>query len=118
MERTSSDLESTEIRRQKVECLVALYGLRRVISHGGGNVPDEFRARFNSEINKVVARWADDSEAMKNFRDYAAEKTPDRLVTLLRRLGASTKLPINMLGDADVRGVIYSRIGYSNSRSG
>jgi hypothetical protein len=105
VEKTSGDLELTEIRRQKVRCLVALYGLRWVVSDAP-NIPDDYKAQFN-EINKVPALWADDAEVMKTSETISFEKTTERLIQLLRTLGNTTALPIERLGDADVRGVFH-----------
>ncbi len=86
---TSQDLESAEVRRQKVECLVSLSGLRFVISKGF-SAPDEYKSRFMYQMNKIPFLWADDPEAMKNLRDFHAENTDDRFVLLLRNLGSTT----------------------------
>ena len=106
VEKTSQDLESTEIRRQKVDCIVALSGLRWVMGDGV-NPPDEYRSRLNYEMNKIPPLWADDPEVMKNLRDYYAERNNERFILLLRNLGNTTKLSTGKLSDADIRGVFH-----------
>jgi hypothetical protein len=118
VEKTSQDLESTEIRRQKVQCLVALYGLRWVISDAP-NPPDDYKAKFNYEMNKIPTLWAADLEVMKNLRDFYADKNNERLIHLLRTLGNTTALPTEKLGDADIRSVFHMPMtGRSGSVSG
>jgi hypothetical protein len=106
VEKTSRDLESTEIRRQKIGCMVALSGLRWVIG-AGLNSPDEYKAKLNYEMNKISALWADDPEVMKNLRDYYAEQNNERFILLLRNLGNSTKLSTGKLSDADFRDIFH-----------
>ena len=89
--RTSQDLESAEIRRQKVECLVSLTGLRFVI--GGIPVSDEYKSKFMYEMNKIPSLWANDPEVMKNLRDFHAENNNDRFILLLRNLGRTHCCP-------------------------
>jgi hypothetical protein len=100
---TSHDLELAEIRRQKVLCITALVGFRWVIAEGQAS--SEWKAKFISELNKVPTLWSDDPEALKNVRDFLAERTNERFIVLLRSLGKSTSLAINNLGDADLRNV-------------
>ncbi len=100
--KTSHDLELAEVRRQKVACIVALTAFRWVL--GQNQAPQEFRASFISELNKIPALWSDDPEVLKNVRDLLAERTNDRLILLLRSLGKSG-LSINNLSDADLRDV-------------
>jgi hypothetical protein len=101
---TSEDLESAEIRRQKVTCLVSLLGLRFVISDIP-SVPDEYKSRFMYQMNKIPCLWADDPEVMKNLRDFHAERNNDRFLLLLKNMGRTTKVSIERLSDADLRTV-------------
>ena len=93
----SETLESNEIRRQKIQCVVALYGLRWVA--GQGNAPEEYRARLSYEMCKIVSLWADNANVMVVVRDLHAEtaaggeKASQRLVQLLKLLGNGTGLP-------------------------
>lgn len=104
VQRTSQDLESTEIRRQKIECLVALNGLRFVIADGV-TPPDEYKSKFMYEMNKIPSLWAGDPEVMENLRAFHSDRTNERFILLLRNLGCSTKLPTKKLTDADFRTV-------------
>ncbi len=103
----SQGLESSEIRRQKIQCVVALYGLRWVA--GLGNAPEEYRAKLSYEMCKIVSLWADDANVMAVLRDFHAEtstggeKATQRLIQLLKLLGNGTGLPFDQLGDTDVR---------------
>jgi len=101
---TSQDLESAEIRRQKVECLVSLSGLRFVIGKDL-SVSDEYKSKFMYQMNKIPSLWADDSEVMKNLRDFHSENNNDRFVVLLKSLGHTTKIKTEKLSDADLRTV-------------
>jgi hypothetical protein len=101
---TSQDLESAEIRRQKVECLVSLTGLRFVIGNNSSAL-DEYKSRFMYQINKIPSLWADDSEVMKNLRDFHAENNNDRFILLLKNLGRTTKVATDRLSDADLKTV-------------
>ncbi|MDP8989967.1 MAG: hypothetical protein M3N41_07795 [Acidobacteriota bacterium] len=104
VEKTSQDLESTEIRRQKIVCIVAIHGLRWVIGDGV-KAQDEYKSRFMYEMNKIPSLWADDAEVMKNLRDFHAERNNERFIALLRHLGSNTKLSTGQLSDADFRTV-------------
>ena len=73
----------------------------------GANPPDEYKAKFNYEMNKITALWADDPEVMKNLRDLYAEQNNDRLILLLRNLGNTTKLSTAKLSDADIRSIFH-----------
>lgn len=109
VEKASHDLEATEIRRQKVECITAITGLRWVISDGQSQ-PDEYKARLMYEMNKIPSLWADDQEVMKNLRDFHADRTNERLILLLRKLGNSTKLSTGKLSDADIRTIFLMQM--------
>ena len=109
VEKTSKDLEFTEIRRQKVECITALNGLRWVISDGQDQ-PDEYKAKLMYEMNKIPSLWADDPEVMKNLRDFHAERTNERLILLLRNLGNNTRLSTGKLSDADIRTIFLMKM--------
>ncbi|MGD0939524.1 MAG: hypothetical protein ABR905_07405 [Terracidiphilus sp.] len=98
--KSSQDLEANEIRRQKIECIIALTGLRWVISNGPAQ-PNEYKAKLMYEMNKIPSLWADDPEVMKNLRDFSADRTNPRFVLLLRNLGTTTKLSTGKLSDAD-----------------
>jgi hypothetical protein len=104
VERTSQDLESTEIRRQKIMCIVALHGLRFVIGDGV-KAPDEYKSKFMYEMNEIPSLWADDSDVMKHLRDFHADRNNERFILLLRQLGSNTKLSTGKLSDADFRTV-------------
>ncbi len=104
LERTSRDLEATEVRRLKVECLTTLSGLRFVMTLGA-QPPDEFKARMAFELNRVLLLWADDAEVVKDFRDFYGERTNERFIKLIKALGRTTKLPMEHLSDADLRGI-------------
>jgi hypothetical protein len=113
----SENLESNEIRRQKIQCVVALYGLRWVA--GQGNAPEEYRAKLSYEMCKIVSLWADDTNVMVVLRDFHAEtviggeKATQRLVQLLKLLGNGTGLPFDQLGDTDIK----SGLSWIKSRS-
>jgi hypothetical protein len=56
-----NDLEAIERRRQKVSCVINLYGLRYVLSPDPVQ-RDEDRAQFMFEIGRAGALFADDME--------------------------------------------------------
>lgn len=103
----SQNLESQEIRRQKIQCVVALYGLRWVAGHGAA--PVEYRAKLSFEMCKIVSLWADDPNVMAVLRDFHAEtavggeKANHRFVELLKLLGSGTALPFDQLSDTDIK---------------
>jgi len=103
----SQDLESQEIRRQKIQCIVALYGLRWVA--GQGNAPEEYRAKLSYEMCKIVSLWANDANVMAILRDFHAEtivggeRASQRFVQLLKLLGNGTGLPFDQLSDTDIK---------------
>jgi hypothetical protein len=99
-------VESTEIRRQKVECVINLSGLKWVLG-SYQLVPDEFKARFLFELNRISVLWSHDRETMRSLRDFFADRSNERLVSLVRRLSASVNLPTEELSDAEIQ-IIFS----------
>jgi hypothetical protein len=74
-----SDLEAVERRRQKISCVINLYGLRYVLSPDPVQ-RDEDRTRFMFEIGRAGALFADDAEVQKKLRDfYGAVQKQDQL---------------------------------------
>jgi hypothetical protein len=100
----SQAVESTEIRQRKVECVTNLSGLQWVLG-SYQIVPDEFKARFLFEVNKISVLWSDDRETMRSWRDFFADRTNERLVSLIRRLCASIDLPAEELSDAETQSI-------------
>ena len=101
VEQTAAKLETTEIRKQKVDCLVAVCGLRFVILDQLW--PSlEFRSRYLYEMNKIAVLWSDDPEVLNNVRDVLNGSSNDKLVRLMRNMGRSTALPLQNLADADL----------------
>jgi len=100
--KSTRDLELAEIRRQKVECLVNISGLRFVISK---NQPrrDDYATKLMFELNKIPVLWSDDLTTLRALRDFIDDKTDDRLLTLIRTLGQTTKFQMHNLSDADIR---------------
>lgn len=102
------DLEGTEIRRLRVECITNLYGLRYAITDGFAARAED-QARFMFEINRAGALFADDVEILRELRDFYEEvraKKADataRLVVLIKKMGRKTSLNLHELGDSDVR---------------
>jgi hypothetical protein len=88
--KASKNLETSEIRRQKVKCIVVLTGLRWVIGNDQ-SVPNEYKARLLFELNKIQSLWADDPQVMKGLKDFYTERTNPRFISLLRHLGTTTK---------------------------
>ena len=103
--RASQDLEQSEIRRLKVECITALTGLRWVISDMPIK-PVEYKARLMFELNRIPALWANEPEVLINLRDFQTYGGNDRFVVLVRSLGSSTKLSIESLSDSDLRTIL------------
>ena len=105
VQKASQDLESQEIRRQKVECLVALSGLRFVIERSSPVRTEEYRAKLAFELNKIPILWSGDPEVLRATRELLSDSNITRLVTLLRSLGKSTTFPVSNLGDNDLTGI-------------
>lgn len=101
---SAKDLELVEIRRQKVDCLATLTGLRFVTADGQPQL-DEYRSRFMFEMNRIPMLWCDDTAVLKEMRDFYADRTNERFVKLFRSMGQTTKFPISNLSDADLRNV-------------
>jgi hypothetical protein len=101
---TSQAAESAEIRRQKAECIIKLSGLKWVLG-SYQLVPDEFKARFLVELNKISILWSDDREATKSLRYFFADRTNESLVSLIQKLSASINLSAEDLGDADIQNI-------------
>jgi hypothetical protein len=100
----SEAVESTEIRQKKVECVVNLSGLKWVLG-SYQIVPDEFKARFLFELNRISVLWSNDREATRSLRDFFADRTNESLVSLIRKLCVSVNLPAEELGDAEIQNI-------------
>jgi len=106
------DLEETEIRRQKLDCILNLYGLRYVLGQGPC-CRDEDRTRFMFEISRASALFAEDVEVQKGMRDFHAgikrddpeAQRTDRLISLIKQMSESARCPIQALSDTDVRNI-------------
>ena len=101
VQKSSQDLEATEIRRQKVECIVALSGLRFVLRPGVVQL-NEYRTRLSFELNKISTLWAADMEVVKGVREFLVQRTNENFVRLIRNMGRTTKLPLENLLDTDI----------------
>ena len=104
LEHATRNLEATERRRLKVECLTNIGGLRFVMSQGA-SPPTEFKAKLAFELNRVLVLWADDAAAIKDVRDFYGDQTNDRFVKLFRSLAVTTNLQCDHLSDADLRNI-------------
>ncbi len=102
------DLEKTEIRRQRVECITTLYGLRFVLSEGFSPRTEDV-ARFMFEINRAGALFGENRECLNCLRDFYESvrmkrvDAIDRMLTLIRIMASGTRLQLGNLSDADVR---------------
>lgn len=101
---TSQTAESTEMRRQKAECIINLSGLKWVLG-SYQLVPDEFKARFLVELNKISVLWSNDRETMKSLRYFFADRTNESLVTLIQKLCESMNLPTEDLSDGETQNI-------------
>jgi hypothetical protein len=105
------DLEDTEIRRQRVSCIINLYGLRFVLGENGQGffLRADDTAQLMFELNRAGALFANSADVLNDLRDLhdalrAKKVDPtDRLIALLKKMGKQTKLRIDRLGDADVK---------------
>jgi hypothetical protein len=102
--KNSQDVDSTEIRRQRIECVINLSGLKWVFG-SYQLVPDEFKARFLFEVNRISVLWSDDRETMRSLRDFFADRTNEYLVSLVQRLCVSIDLPAEELSDAEIKNI-------------
>jgi hypothetical protein len=101
---TSEAAESAEIRRQKAECIINLSGLKWVLG-SYQLVPDEFKARFLVELNKISVLWSNDRDATKCLRYFFADRTSESLVSLIQKLSASINLPAEDLSDGEIQNI-------------
>ncbi len=106
VEKTSRDLEVAEIRKERINCLVALSGLRFTISHDSA-LPVEWQARLVYELNKIPTLWSGDDKALNSLQRYLENTSPDNFVSLLRLLSKATKLNLENVRDADL--IRYAR---------
>ena len=115
------DLEETELRRQRIACVINLYGLRYVLSAGPVQVQrDEDRTQFMFEMGRAAALFAHDVEIQKKLRDFyaavqatpkpedlshaaASERSTNLLVGIIKEMSRSVNFPIQNLSDTDVR---------------
>jgi len=111
------DLEKTELRRQKLDCILNLYGLRYVLGEGP-SCRDEDRTRFMFETSRAGALFAEDAEVQKGMRDFydaitRGEPEPqrtDRFITLIKQMSKSARCPVQALSDADVRNIFLLKL--------
>ena len=102
-------LEESEIRKQKVECIINLYGLRFVMVEGHDHSAED-RSRLAFEMNRAGVLFAEDSEVQKNIRDYKAKATNDVLIALIHNMGKTTKLRTDQLSNADIESVFLAKV--------
>jgi len=109
------DLEATERRRQKISCVINLYGLRYVLSPDPVQ-RDEDRTRFMFEIGRATALFADNQEVQKRLRDfYSAVQSGNQLkreVTARQQTGNPDPQDAGRLqaADANSTGLLVSVI--------
>ena len=106
VEKTSHDLEMAEIRRERIDCLVALSGLRFTLNAESA-LPVEWQARLMYELNKIPSLWVGDEKALNSFQRYLDNSSPDNFASLLRRLSQATKLNLENVRDTDL--IRYAR---------
>ena len=97
-------IESAEVQRHKVECIINLSGLKWVLG-SYQLVPDEFKSRFLFELNKISVLWSNDRETMRILREFFDDRTNEYFVSLLRRLCESVELPVEELSDAEIKNI-------------
>lgn len=100
----SEGVESAEIRREKVECIINLSGLKWVLA-SYQLVPDEFKARFLFELNKISVLWSNDRETIRLLREFFDDRTNEYLLSLLRRLCETVNLPAEELADSESKNI-------------
>ena|SRR5579872_6979963 len=98
--KTSRDLELDQIRKNRVECLSNLMGLRHTISRTTLSAQDMSRRSF--ELNRIQALWSDDPAVLHAVRQFHIAPTNDHIIALIRAMGKTSRLPIENLTDADI----------------
>jgi hypothetical protein len=106
VEKTSRDLEVAEARKERINCLVALSGLRFTITHEPV-LPVEWQARLMYELNKIPTLWSGDDKALNSLQRYLDNASAENFVNLLRLLSKTTKLNLENVRDADL--IRYAR---------
>lgn len=101
-----ASVESAEIRRQKLQCLSTIAGLRGLIGQDQ-QLSFEYIARFNIELNRISILWSDDPEVLVRLREFHEEESAERLLRLLRVMANTTKMPLHNLGDSDIAQIIF-----------
>jgi len=101
-----ASVESAEIRRQKLQCLSNIAGLRFLIGQDQ-QFPLECTARFNMEMNRISILWSDDPEVLVRLREFHGQNSNELLARLLRAMANTTKMPLNNLGNSDIAQIIF-----------
>jgi hypothetical protein len=107
LERTSRDLEVSEVRRLKVDCSTSLSGLRFLMTDDATLklIPLEYKARISYELNRVLLLWSDEPIVLKRLREFFSERSNERFLTLIKAMAQATKVPTDQLSDADLEGM-------------
>jgi hypothetical protein len=105
VERSSRDLEVAEIRKERINCLVALSGFRFAMNDP--KLPVEWQARLMFELNKIPTLWSGNERTLNSLQRYLSDASPDHFVSLLRLLSGETKLDLEKVRDEDL--IRYAR---------
>lgn len=113
VERTSRELEKSEIRRARVKCVIALAALRWV--PGNTAAPDDAMSELLSESNKALILWADDQIVTNCVRDLyfaLSQRRPadEYFKDLIKHACNAAQLPVAGLSDADFMAVFQMKM--------
>jgi hypothetical protein len=100
-------LEESEIRKQKVDCIVTMYGLRFVMVEGQNHAQED-RSRLMFEMNRAGVLFADDPQVQNDLRDYRNGQSNERLIALIHSMGKTTKLNTSLLSKSDIENVFLA----------
>ena len=96
-------LENSEIRRQRIDCVSNLVGLRYTIT--SANISNEDRSSLLFELNRITILWSDNSAVLMRMREFYSNRTNEGFMRLVRAMAQTTALNVENISDADLGNV-------------
>ena len=97
-----TDLEKDELRRQRLDCLVRLIGLRSIIADATFMKTEQDKSNLIFEMSRAVALCLHNQSVQNLLRDIRSVSSSENLVKLFRAIAQDTYVPLHMLGDHDL----------------
>jgi hypothetical protein len=96
------DLEFDEVRRQRVECLVNLMGLRFTLTGQLSLASAEDKSRMMFELNRAVALWSDNASIIEHLARIRTSSSVENITRMLRLMSEGTSLSFMSLSEDDL----------------